>query len=206
MKTLLLTGFGPFGEIKENPSLLLVRELEKTLVLPDDFRLVTQILPVVYDEAGQQTRNLIRSKNPDILISFGVAASRDNISLERVALNLQDADIPDNADVLKRGDLIDPIGPKAYFSNLPLKDLQSVCETAGGATAVSNHAGGYICNEVFYVAAQEIEALGLSTRFGFIHLPEIAETAQMELKHDFDLSMLSKAIQAGLSWLIGQPM
>lgn len=205
MKTLLITGFEPFGEIVENPSISLVQALKESLKLPDGYRLITEILPVEYDKVGRRIRELIQTEKPDWLISFGVAASRDKISLERVALNLQDAGIPDNADVLKRGDLIDGLGPKAYFSNLPLQELQSVCEKAGGTTAVSNHAGGYICNEVFYAAAQEIETLGLSTRFGFIHLPQIAETAQSELEHDFDLNMLTEAIRAGLDWLIDQP-
>jgi pyroglutamyl-peptidase len=206
MKTLLLTGFGPFGEISENPSSLLVNELRKSLELPDGFRLITEILPVIYDQAGRRIRQLIRTQKPDILISFGVAASRNKINLERVALNLQDAESSDNADILKQGQMIEPQGPKAYFANLPLHEMKSVCEDAGGLTVISNHAGGYICNEVFYAAAHEIESLGLGTRYGFIHLPELAETTQTELEHDFDLPMLTESIRAGLHWLLAQPM
>lgn len=205
MKTLLLTGFGAFKDIEENPSLLLIEELQKSLGLPDEFRLVTEILPVVYDEASQRMRELIHEVKPDLLISFGVAASRDKINIERVALNLQDASDPDNAGVLKDGHLIDPDGPKAYFANFPLQEIKTVCENAGGATTISNHAGGYLCNEVFYTAAHEIAKSGLGTQYGFIHLPELAETTPKESEHDFDLNMLIEAIQAALQWLMEQP-
>ncbi|MBT3389959.1 MAG: hypothetical protein HN413_06075 [Chloroflexi bacterium] len=201
MKKVLITGFGPFQHIAVNPALLLIEALGKSNNLPANMDLRRAILPVVYGQAGEQIQTLIREIQPDVLISFGVASSKAQINLERVAINVQDAPYPDNAGILKQGDPIHPTGAGAYFSNLPLLELKSIIEAAGSPAVISNHAGAYICNEVFYAAAREIQALGLPTRFGFIHLPEIAETAQGETKNDFTLSKLVQAAEAMLVWL-----
>lgn len=201
MKKVLITGFGPFQHIVVNPALLLIEALGKSNNLPANIDLHRAILPVVYGQAGEQIQTLIREVQPDVLLSFGVASSREQINLERIAINVQDAPYPDNAGVLKQGDPIHPTGAGAYFSNLPLLELKSVIEAAGSPAVISNHAGAYICNEVFYAAAREIQALGLATRFGFVHLPEITETAQGELAHDFTLSKLVQTAEAMLIWL-----
>jgi pyroglutamyl-peptidase len=94
----------------------------------DTYDIHTEILPVVYEDAINRIQDLIQEIIPDILLSFGVAASRYRVNLERVVLNLKDASIPDNAGFHPKGELINPNAQLAYFSNLPLQKLRSYLE------------------------------------------------------------------------------
>jgi pyroglutamyl-peptidase len=108
---------------------------------------------------------------------LGLAEGRSQISIERVAINLADFRIPDNA-----GDqLIDtPIvtdGPDAYFSTLPVAEMRAASSAAGAPTELSLTAGAYLCNYVFYLGRHLCEGALASTRVGFIHLPATPELA-----------------------------
>jgi pyroglutamyl-peptidase len=171
MKTILMTGFGPFGNVEKNPSQALIEELNLSADLATNAQLKTEILPVIYGDAVDRIRALIHEHEPDFLISFGVAARRENVCPERVALNLKDTQQPDNAGNTPEGELIFSESPLAYFSNLPLLEIRDFLQIAGIPTEISNHAGAYICNAVFFAAAHEIETTGRTTEFGFIHIP-----------------------------------
>ncbi len=177
MKTILLTGFGPFGDVEKNPSQALIEELERRKDIIDEFRLETEILPVVYSDAVDRIQILIRQYEPEILISFGVAARREKVCPERVALNLKDTHQPDNAGNTPEGELIFPNAPLAYYSNLPLLAIRDFLQNASIPTEISNHAGAYICNAVFYAAAHEIVTTERDTRYGFIHIPLMPKEA-----------------------------
>ncbi len=167
---IILTGFEPFGDIKENPSQQIVEALAKRRP-PAGVHLTTKILPVTFAPAGEQIRTLIRAVNPDIVFALGVAASRNSLNLERVALNLDDARLPDNAGTQPEGVHIESDGPPAYFCALPLTYLQGKLQAKGHPTIISNHAGTYVCNHVYYVAAHMLAALGREAHSLFLHVP-----------------------------------
>lgn len=181
-KTILLTGFEPFPGVEENPSQLVVESFSGT-ELPG-VNLVSAILPVTYEGGEERIRGLIRQHRPDIALLTGVAGKTDPIRLERVALNLDDTDTPDNSGLVRKGRLILPDGPPAFFSNHPLIELEAALVGAGIPVKISNHAGAYLCNHVFYTARHEVDTLGLATKVGFMHVPmhrEKSEESQLSL-------------------------
>ncbi|MBI1956809.1 MAG: hypothetical protein HYS38_10480 [Acidobacteria bacterium] len=168
---ILLTGFEPYRRLHVNPSEQVVRALAKQEQLRGDADLVTEILPTEYVRAGKRIRQLIRRIRPGVVLCLGVAPARRAISLERVALNLDDDPLPDNAGQIRSGRPIVRGGPAAYWSTLPLERLRRVLEKHGIPVMVSNHAGTYLCNHVFYLARREMEPWGDRAPCGFIHLP-----------------------------------
>lgn len=171
MKT-LLTGFTTFGDVTVNPSQLIVEAVTARSHVSD---LVTAILPVEYAAAESCIARLIREHQPDAVVCLGVAQSRKVVCLERVALNLDDAAIPDNAGDLACGCLIEPAGPPAYWSTLPLNAMLAALQARGIPAAISNHAGAYVCNHVFYTARRELDRLASTAPCGFIHVPMLCE-------------------------------
>lgn len=172
----LLTGFNPFGENRVNPSQRVVEALAARPQI--GFELITQVLPTEFAAAGSHMRSLIREKRPDAVVMLGLAAGRSMISFERVALNLNDSSAPDNAGDQPVGRLIAPQGPAAYWSTFPLERMQSALQERQIPVGVSNHAGTYVCNHVFYTARHELEQLGSSALCGFIHLPSMPSESE----------------------------
>jgi pyroglutamyl-peptidase len=172
MMKILLTGFEPFGGYPINPSQLLIQ------ALPDQYlemTLVKQILPVHHQEGPQKILALLRSHQPDAVIAFGLASGRSQISLERVALNLLDFSIADNAGVIVENQSIVPGGPAAYFSTLPLQSMGAALTAEGISVEFSLSAGAYLCNQVFYTMMHEITSQDLNIQAGFVHLPDLPE-------------------------------
>jgi pyroglutamyl-peptidase len=165
----LLTGFEPFGAIAVNPSQRIIEHFQAQR--RDD--LITRILPTEYQRAGECIDEAIRSTHPDAVISLGVAQSRKTISLERIAVNVDDASIADNAGHLASGEVIAPDGPAAYWTTLPIDAMKAALEAHNIPVSISNHAGAYICNHVFYTGRYTLDALGRSIPCGFIHVPDL---------------------------------
>lgn len=169
----LLTGFEPFGDIAVNPSQLVIEAMAHH-TLPD-MVITAEVLPTEYQAAGARVRELIETISPDVVLSIGVAAGRKGLHLERVALNLDDARLPDNAGQLCQGSPITDDGAPAYFSNMPLADLKASLLEKNVPVTISNHAGAYVCNHVFYSAMHTINELGLNTLCSFLHIPAIPD-------------------------------
>jgi pyroglutamyl-peptidase len=171
---ILLTGFEPFGAYPINPSQLLIQ------ALPDQYQgltLLKEILPVHHQQGPEKILTLFRSHQPEAVIAFGLASGRAQISLERVALNLLDFSIADNAGVIVENQPIVPSGPAAYFSTLPLQAMQGALNAKGIPAEISLSAGAYLCNQIFYSLMHEIASQDLSTQAGFVHLPDLPEQA-----------------------------
>jgi pyroglutamyl-peptidase len=171
---ILITGFETFGEYKLNPSQRLVQ------ALPDQYAgttLLKSILPVHHEQAPNRIINLLREHQPDAVITFGLAAGRAKISIERVAINLVDFSLADNAGVRIENQPVIEDGPAAYFSTLPILRMLEVLTQADIPAELSLTAGSYLCNLVFYILMHEIETHNLKTRAGFIHLPALPEQA-----------------------------
>src|SRR5262249_60108677 len=105
------------------------------------------------------------------VVCLGVGRDRDALCLDRVALNLDDCEEPDNAGQSPAGQLIVADGPLAYWSTLPLERIRQALRARDVRVRITNHAGTYVCNHVFYVARHELETLGSRAPCGFIHVP-----------------------------------
>lgn len=171
---ILITGFERFDDHPLNPSQLLVHNL------PDQYHdatLIKSILPVHHTQAPEKLLALFNSHQPDAVLAFGLAAGRAKISLERLAINLMDFAIADNAGVTISNQPIDSNGPAAYFSTLPLDQLLPALNAAGIPAEISLSAGAYLCNQVFYTLMHTIALQNTKIPAGFIHLPALPEQA-----------------------------
>lgn len=167
--TILLTGFEPFGTHTENPSRDIVAAVARAW--DSSHKLTTRILPVEYDAAGAAIGELMDELRPHAVLMLGLADSAPRPRLERVALNIDDADISDNAGVLRRGKTIRASEPLALQTPLDLARIQARLAEAGIAVDVSNHAGAYICNHTYYEALRRAGASETSPRCLFVHVP-----------------------------------
>ena len=171
---LLLTGFEPFGTRDTNPSQEVVSLLEKESFA--GIELSTRILPVAYLPATEWIRT--QMMHFDEVIMLGVAWARPEICVERVAINLMDATRDDNNGFCPTDMPIYANAPTAYFSNAPIKQIAAAIRDSGYPCKISNSAGTYVCNAVYYAALHEIairqtcpDESGLPTKAVFIHLP-----------------------------------
>ncbi len=168
---ILLTGFDPFGGQIVNPSWLAVQGLQGELF--DGHEVVVARLPTAFADALPELLSLLRVHSPGLVIAVGQAGGRAALSLERIAINLSDASIADNAGVQPIDEPVLRGGPAAYFSSLPLKTMLRALEQGGIAAEISNSAGTFVCNQVFYGLMHELATNRLlkHCRGGFVHLP-----------------------------------
>lgn len=168
MTTVLLTGFEPFGGDAANPSGDAVRVVAERWNGPET--LVTDVLPVTFAGAAARLRDLIGIHQPAVVIATGLAGGRAAVTPERVAINLADARIPDNAGHQPVDEEVVAGGPAAHFATLPVKAITAAIRDAGAPASLSHTAGTFVCNHVFYVAADEASRRE-GMRAGFIHVP-----------------------------------
>lgn len=174
MRTVLLTGFEPFDQDPINPSWEAVKALDQTLI-KEDVRIVSRQLPCVFSQAPTRLLELLVSFQPELVIAVGLGPGRTDISIERVAINLNDARIPDN---LGEQPIDTPVvcgGPAAYFSTLPIKAMARALKADGIPASVSQTAGTFVCNQVFYCLQHALTGSGV--RSGFIHVPYLPQQA-----------------------------
>jgi pyroglutamyl-peptidase len=190
--TVILTGFEPFPGVAINPSQKIVEHFQ---VRDGDW--IAEVLPTAFAPAGERVRALIRQHRPGAVISIGVAARRTTIALERFALNINDADRPDNSGVQASGQTIRAGGPAAYRATLPLEVMAEALAARSIPFSYSNHAGAYVCNHVMYCALDEIALLGLTTASGFIHIPMMREADdQPSAEVGLPLAQMIEAVEA----------
>ncbi|WP_372365527.1 peptidase C15 [Candidatus Uabimicrobium sp. HlEnr_7] len=171
---ILLTGFNSFANVVTNPSQQIVEKIDTQKFL-SEIEIITEVLPTEFVAAGKKIEELITTISPQIILLLGVAAKRKHISLERVALNLNDSSLPDNTGLRIEGKQIVENEPLAYFSSLPLLHLKEQLEKNDIPCEVSNHAGTYVCNHTFYLALRKIKQLRKNTACSFIHVPTISQ-------------------------------
>jgi pyroglutamyl-peptidase len=164
----LVTGFEPFGGEKTNPSWEICRQLRKEI---GGVRVETLLVPCEFRRSIEVVAEAIERLRPSLVLCLGQAGGRSRIGVERVAINVDDARIPDNAGVQPVDDLIAANGPPAYFSTLPVKAMAARMRAAGIPAEVSNTAGTYVCNHLMYGVLHFIAASGSRARAGFIHVP-----------------------------------
>ena len=169
MTRVLVTAFEPFGGSAVNASAEAVALLPEWI---DDIEIVRATLPCVFDDAPLALGALIDAVDPDVVVAVGEAGGRTGVDLERVAVNLDDARIPDNAgeQPIDRTPVMD--GPIAYLSSLPVKACSAAVGEAGLRSSVSNTAGTFVCNHVFYALMHRL-AGAPGRRGGFVHVPTL---------------------------------
>jgi pyroglutamyl-peptidase len=181
---LLATGFEPFGGSAVNPSQQLLEVL--------DGDVATALLPVSYARAADALRDAVREAEPDVVICFGQADGGTGISIERFAHNLDEATTTDNDTAPGSGAPIDPAGPAAYPSTLPVDELVAALRAEGIPAAPSRDAGGFLCNHVFYVLMSLLTARPQAIG-GFVHVPLLPEQALTEGAASMPLETLVRA-------------
>ena len=181
--TVLLTGFAPFGGEMINSSWEAVQALQGEQI--SGHTIVCAQLPVTFDVSHEELMDLVREHHPSLVICVGQATGRRAISLERIAINIADARIADNAGAQPIDKPVVSGGQPAYFTSLPIKAMLRDLSEAGLPAEVSQTAGTFVCNHLFYGLMHDLQrrrAL-IGVRGGFIHLPGLAteDTAAMSL-------------------------
>jgi len=197
--TVLVTGFEPFGNDVLNPSWMAAQVLHGRMVA--GHRIIAAQLPTVFGAAIHVLREEMLRHKPALVVATGQAGGRSAISLERVAINVDDARIPDNAGAQPVDSPIADRGPAAYFSTLPIKAMLKTLRDAGISTEVSQTAGTFVCNHVFYGLMHElaINRQLQGTRGGFIHVPWLPGQGEPSMALDTMALGLKAAIECALT-------
>lgn len=191
MKKLLITGFDPFGGAQINPSWEAVRKLPDRV---GNFTLCKLEIPTVFGKAAESILSAAEIFAPDVILCIGQAGGRSAITPERIAVNISDARIPDNAGNQPSGERIVPDGPAAYFSTLRPEILRDAIDGAGIDATVSNSAGAFVCNDTLYRLLHCYA--DTSVQVGFIHIPYLPEQGSPSLPLDDAVTALTAAIEA----------
>lgn len=165
----LLSGFEPFGGEAFNPAGAIAEQLHGSVVAGHP--VVGIVLPCVFGDAGGKLLEYCQTLKPTLVVCLGLANGRAAVTPERIAINVADARIPDNAG---RQPIDEPVvagGPVAYWSTLPVKAMVASVRQAGLPAAVSETAGTFVCNHVFYSLMHFLASRPDGTRGGFIHVP-----------------------------------
>jgi pyroglutamyl-peptidase len=190
MKKLVIFAFEPFGGESINPSLEILR------LLPDaigEYRIIKHSLPVVFGEAADLAIDLVRSEGADAVICLGQAGGREWITPELVAINLRNADIPDNLGNLPKDTPILEGGREAYFSTLPVRKMAEAISGEGIASRLSYSAGAYVCNDLYYSLLHSFHQSGVGVCF--IHVPYSKEQGR---EPSMELCDMVRAITAAI--------
>lgn len=169
MRTILLTGFEPFGGETVNPSWEAVRRLDGWGCR--GHRVAARLMPCVFGAALDRLEAAVAETDPVAVLGVGQAQSRSELSVERIAVNIDDARIPDNAGNQPIDRPVVAGAPAAYFASLPVKAIVAAVRANGLPASVSQTAGTFVCNHLFYGACHLRASLRPQMRAGFIHIP-----------------------------------
>jgi len=161
-----------FDNEKINPALEVIKLLPKKI---EDNEIKILEIPTVYKKSIEKIDKEIETYNPDYILSIGQAGGRTDISIERVAINIDDFRIKDNEGNQPIDEKIYLDGDSAYFSTLPIKAIQNEITKNGIPASISNTAGTFVCNHVFYGVRYLVEKKYKGKKSGFIHIPYLPE-------------------------------
>ena len=189
---IIVTGFDPFGGETINPS------IECVMALPEieGVELIRLELPTVFKESAKRLNEVINDVKPDAVLSVGQAGGRAGITMERIAINVDDARIPDNISQQPIDEEIQVEGEAAYFSTLPIKRIVKAIREAGISAEVSNSAGTFVCNHIMYQSLFAATKADKPFKAGFMHIPFIPE--QTTDKPSLPLEESTRALQIAI--------
>lgn len=172
---ILVTGFDPFDGESCNPSWDAVSQLSEQIAGAE---IVTKCVPTEFRRATAEVSEAIDELAPDAVVLVGQAGGRADVTPERVAINLEDARIPDNAGAQPIDVPVADDGPAAYFSTLPVKAMVAAIRDTGLPAYLSNSAGTFVCNDLMYGVLHHLAMTGrTAVRAGFVHVPFVPEQA-----------------------------
>jgi hypothetical protein len=194
---LLLTGFTPFDGEAINPALEAVKRLPNEIA---GMEIVKLEVPTVFGESVRLVAEAIEREQPDFVLSVGQAGGRTAVTPERVAINVDDARIPDNVGQQPIDIPIFADGENAYFATLPVKAMTDAIRKAGLPSALSNTAGTYVCNHLMYGVLYHLNQKNSRAKAGFIHVPYIPEqTADKPGVPSMPLDDIVRALEAAIA-------
>ncbi|MBV6700383.1 pyroglutamyl-peptidase I [Kitasatospora aureofaciens] len=197
MTKVLLTGFEPFDGAARNPSWEAARLVADNP--PEGMKVTPARLSCVFGQAADELRAAVRDTDPDVVVCLGQATGRPDISVERIAVNIDDARIPDNAGRRPVDRPVVPGGPAAYFATLPVKACVAAVREAGLPASLSHTAGTFVCNHVFYALMHLLAAERPTARGGFIHVPALPEQVLDQAKPSLPAATVAHALRALLA-------
>lgn len=169
---ILVTGFDPFGGEKINPAIEAVKLLPNTIKGAEIEKLE---IPTVFHKSADVVREKMNEFKPDVVLNIGQAGGRMGLTPERVAINQDDARIPDNEGNQPIDLAIQEDGQPAYFSKLPIKAMVEAMKNAGIPASVSNTAGTFVCNHIMYQTLYLVDKEFPEAKAGFMHIPFMTE-------------------------------
>ena len=197
----LVTGFEPFGGDTRNPSWEVCERLPGAIA---GMRVEVCRVPCEYRGAIEVVAAAIERHRPALVISLGLAAGRTHIGVERIAINVDDARIEDNAGAQPVDEPIAAGGPPAYFSTLPVKAMVAAMRRAGVPAEVSNTAGTFVCNHLMYGVLHFLAASGKRARAGFVHVPSSEEMVlEKRGQPSMSVATMVRGIEAGIEAALG---
>lgn len=165
---ILVTGFDPFGPDKINPAIEAVKRLPDTI---EGATIVKVEIPTIFNKCAEVVHDAIAREKPDYVLNIGQAGGRFGLTPERVAINLDDGRIADNAGYQPLNHTIHEDGANAYFTQLPIKAMAHAIREAGLPSTVSNTAGTYVCNHIMYQTQYMRDKEFPQIKAGFMHIP-----------------------------------
>lgn len=195
-KRVLVTGFDPFGGASENPSQTVAMRFHEQVIRHHDFRIevLGHTIPTVFQQSAAVLSALIARLEPDVVVCVGQAGGRSQVTPERIALNLDDARIPDNQGNQPVDAAIVPDGPAGYWSTLPIKRIVHNLRVQGIPAAVSNSAGTFVCNHLFYHLMHLLHTEYTHIRGGFVHVPFLPQQTLDSAAPSLDLETIVRAL------------
>jgi len=196
MKTVLVTGFTPFGGEKLNPSYEAVRLLPDTI---EGARIEKLELPTVYSTSAPMLAEAIERLQPDIVLCCGQAGGRNALTPEQVAINLIDAG-PDNDGVALHDTPVVAGAPDGYFTTLPVKKMIAAMREGGVPASLSLTAGTYVCNFIMYHLLHLAGTKYPQIKGGFMHVPfTSAQIAARSNAASLPLELIAKGIELAIA-------
>ncbi|WP_086349292.1 pyroglutamyl-peptidase I [Candidatus Enterococcus clewellii] len=197
---ILVTGFDPFGGEPINPALEAVKGLADTISGAEIIKLE---IPTVFGKSAEVVRKAILEHQPDVVLNIGQAGGRFAPSPERVAINVDDARIPDNEGNQPVDEAIQTDGEPAYFTQLPIKAMVAAMKEAGFPAVVSNTAGTFVCNHIMYQVQYMIDKEFPNMTGGFIHVPFIPEQVVDKVGQPYmSLTDITKSLEKAIEAIV----
>lgn len=201
MKTILVTGFDPFGGESVNPAWESVKLLGQ--LKSDVYKVEVREVPTVFDKSLEHLCAAIQEVKPDIVFCIGQAGGRPDITVERVAINVNDARIPDNEENQPIDTPVVDGGPVAYWSTLPIKAMVKEMRDQGVPASISQTAGTFVCNHLFYGLMHHIAKSNASIRGGFIHIPYLPQQAARQAgQPSMSVETIVKGLQVAIEAVV----
>jgi pyroglutamyl-peptidase len=193
----LVTGFEPFGGERINPSWEIAKALPQKI---GSHRVIALRVPTVFGKAIESVAAAINKHQPSLIISIGQAGGRAAISVERVAINVDDARIADNVGAQPIDEAVVASGPAAYFATLPIKAMVEAVRKRGIPAEVSNSAGTFVCNHLMYGVLHHLAQSNSKARAGFIHVPYLpGQVTDLPGTASMTLEMMTAGIEAAMA-------